>query len=343
VKLNEKVVELDRSQPEFTSSFADYFNRRVSEQRIEKGREKYRSHRQLLDSLTREYGIPGHYLVAFWGLETNYGGYLGNIPTLDALATLTCEGRRGDYFQGELFNALRILQAGDVDVAQMKGSWAGAMGQTQFMPAVFLKHAQDHDGDGRRDLWGSTEDALASGAHFLQALGWEREARWGREISLPKNFDYQLTGFGNKRALADWAELGLTLPNGQPLPSADMEAAVIVPSGHEGPAFLAYHNFRVIMGWNRSESYAITVGRLADRIAGAGPLSKTPPQAPRLNREQVTRLQQILNEQGFDAGEEDGLMGPGTRKAIARYQQANQMVADGFPGQDVLTHIGILP
>lgn len=343
VKLNERVIELDRSQPEFTSSFSDYYTRRVSETRIETGRKKYREQQPLLQALTREYGIPGHYLVAFWGLETNYGGYLGNIPTLDALATLTCEGRRGDYFQGELFNALRILQAGDVDVSQMKGSWAGAMGQTQFMPAVFLKHAQDHDGDGRRDLWGSSEDALASGAHFLQALGWEREERWGREISLPKNFDYQLTGFGNKRALADWAELGLTLPNGQPLPSADMEAAVIVPSGHEGPAFLAYHNFRVIMGWNRSESYAITVGRLADRIAGAGPLSKTPPQAPRLNREQVTRLQQILNEQGFDAGEEDGLMGPGTRKAIARYQQANQMVADGFPGQDVLTHIGILP
>ena len=343
VKLNEKVVELDRSQPEFTSSFADYFTRRVSEQRIEKGREKYRRHRPLLDTLTREYGIPGHYLVAFWGLETNYGGYLGNIPTLDALATLTCEGRRGDYFQGELFNALRILQAGDVDASQMKGSWAGAMGQTQFMPAVFLKHAQDHDGDGRRDLWGSTEDALASGAHFLQALGWEREARWGREVRLPKGFDYQLTGFGNKRPLADWAELGLTLPNGQPLPSAEMEAAVIVPAGHQGPAFLAYHNFRVIMGWNRSESYAIAVGRLADRIAGAGPLSQAPPQAPRLDREQVTRLQRIRNEQGFDAGEEEGLMGPGTRKAIARYQQANDLVADGFPGEEVLTRIGVYP
>ncbi|MED5387894.1 MAG: lytic murein transglycosylase [Pseudomonadota bacterium] len=341
-KLNERVVELDRSQPEFTSSFADYFQRRVSEQRIEKGRKKYRDHAELLNRLTRQYGVPGHYLVAFWGLETNYGGYLGNIPTLDALATLTCEGRRGDYFQGELFNALRILQAGDVQVSQMKGSWAGAMGQTQFMPAVFLKHAQDHDGDGRRDLWGSTEDALASAAHFLQSLGWQREERWGREILLPSGFDYQLTGFGNQRPLRDWAALGLTLPDGRPLPAAEMEAAVIVPAGHQGPAFLAYQNFRVIMGWNRSESYAIAVGRLADRIAGAGPLSKAPPAAPRLNREQVTRLQQRLNEQGFDAGEEDGLMGPGTRKAIARYQQANDMVADGFPDQEVLTHAGIL-
>ena len=256
---------------------------------------------------------------------------------------MAAEGRRQSFAERELMALMTILENGDAYRHELIAGWAGAMGQTQFMPAVFLKHARDHDGDGRRDLWGSTEDALASAAHFLQALGWEREERWGREVRLPDGFDYQLTGFSNKRALTDWAELGLTLPNGSPLPSAEMEAAVIVPSGHQGPAFLAYHNFRVIMGWNRSESYAIAVGRLADRIAGAGPLSQAPPQAPRLDREQVTRLQRILNEQGHDAGKEDGLMGPGTRKAIARYQQANNLVPDGFPGKDVLTRIGILP
>lgn len=343
VKLNERVIELDRSQPEFTSSFSDYYTRRVSETRIETGRKKYREQQPLLQELTREYGIPGHYLVAFWGLETNYGGFLGSIPVLDALSTLACEGRRGDYFSGELMNALRIIQSGDVEASQMEGSWAGAMGQTQFMPAIFLKYAIDHDGDGKRNLWKSTDDALASGANFLQGLGWQREQRWGREVRLPESFDYQLTGFSHQRSLSDWAEQGITLPNGSPLPQADMQAAVIVPSGHNGPAFLAYQNFRVIMGWNRSESYAITVGRLADRIAGAGALSQAPPQAPRLDREQVTRLQRILNEQGHDAGKEDGLMGPGTRKAIARYQQANDLVADGFPGEEVLTRIGILP
>ncbi len=342
VALNEKVIELDRSQPEFTSSFADYYTRRVSDTRVSTGRQRYQSLQPLLRSLTRQYGVPGHYLVAFWGLETNYGGYLGYIPTLDALATLACEGRRGDYFTSELFNALRILEAGDVDRQTMKGSWAGAMGQTQFMPAIFLKYAIDHDGDGRRNLWGSEEDALASAANFLQDLGWQREQRWGREVKLPRDFDYQLTGFAHRRSLADWAELGVRMPDGSPLPRADMQAAVIVPSGHNGPAFLAYDNFRVIMGWNQSEFYAIAVGHLADRIAGAGTLSQAPVPAPRLNREQVKQLQATLNAKGHDAGPEDGLMGPGTRKAIARYQQASGMVADGFPDRAVLSQLGIL-
>ncbi|MED5239976.1 MAG: lytic murein transglycosylase [Pseudomonadota bacterium] len=342
VSLNEKVIELDRSQPEFTSSFADYYTRRVSDTRVATGRERYQELQPLLRELTRTYGIPGHYLVSFWGLETNYGGYLGYIPTLDALATLTCEGRRGAYFKGELFNALRILQAGDVDLKNMQGSWAGAMGQTQFMPAIFLRYATDHDGDGRRNLWGSREDALASAANFLRDLGWQEEERWGREISLPDNFDYALTGLAVKRSLKEWSSMGVRMPNGSALPAADMEASVIVPSGHNGPAFLAYQNFRVIMGWNRSVSYALAVGRLADRIAGAGELSVAPVPAPRLDRGQVTRLQQTLNQLGHDAGPEDGLLGPGTRKALARYQQSQGMVADGFPDKNVLTRIGIL-
>ena len=341
VSLNQKVIELDRSQPEFTSSFADYYTRRVSDTRVATGRQRYQELQPLLRELTEEYGVPGHYLVAFWGLETNYGGYLGYIPTLDALATLACEGRRGDYFKGELFNALRILDRGDVELKNMKGSWAGAMGQTQFMPAIFLRYAIDHDGDGRRNLWGSQKDALASAANFLRDLGWEKEQRWGREIRLPEGFDYSQTGLGTKRSLAEWASLGVRMPDGSALPAVEMQAAVIVPSGHNGPAFLAYQNFRVIMGWNRSVAYALAVGRLADRIAGAGELSVAPVPAPRLNREQVIQVQQILNAQGHDAGPEDGLMGPGTRKAIARYQQAQGMVADGFPDATVLTRLGI--
>ena len=341
VSLNQKVIDLDRSQPEFTSSFADYYTRRVSDTRVKTGRERYQELQPLLRELTREYGVPGHYLVAFWGLETNYGGYLGYIPILDALATLACEGRRGEYFKGELFNALRIVDAGDARADSMKGSWAGAMGQTQFMPAIFLRYATDYDKDGRRDLWNSREDALASAANFLRDLGWEKEQRWGREVKLPAHFDYQLTGFGHKRSLAEWAKAGVTMPDGTPLPAVEMEAAVIVPSGHNGPAFLAYNNFRVIMGWNRSEAYAIAVGRLADRIAGAGTLAQPPVPAPRLNREQVTFAQRTLNAQGFGAGKEDGLMGPGTRKAIARYQQANNMVPDGFPDAEVLKALGV--
>ena len=342
VSLNEKVIELDRSQPEFTSSFADYYTRRVSDTRVATGRQRYQELQPLLRQLTREYGIPGHYLVAFWGLETNYGGYLGYIPTLDALATLACEGRRGEYFKGELFNALRILDRGDVARKNMQGSWAGAMGQTQFMPAIFLRYAIDHDGDGKRNLWGSPQDALASAANFLRDLGWEKEQRWGREITLPDDFNYSLSGLSGKRSLAEWAALGVRMPDGSPLPAVEMQAAVIVPSGHNGPAFLAYQNFRVIMGWNRSVAYALAVGRLADRIAGAGELSVAPVPAPRLNREQVTQLQATLNTLGHNAGPEDGLLGPGTRQALARYQQAQGAVADGFPDDAVLSELGIL-
>lgn len=343
VSLNEKVMELDSSQPEFTSSFADYYQRRLSDTRIKSGRQHYRQQKDFLDSLTRQYGVPGRYLVAFWGLETNYGGYTGNVPTLDALATLTCEGRRGDYFQGELFNALRILQQGHIDLDNFRGSWAGAMGQVQFMPSVFLQHAVDHDGDGQRDIWNNTDDALASAAHFLKALGWQSGERWGREVSLPANFDYSLTGFTNQRDLSQWAKLGVRLPNGGALPTIDMRAALLTPSGHRGPAFLAYPNFRVVMGWNRSHSYALTVGRLADRIAGDGPLHRAPRQAPRLKKEQVEALQATLNRQGHNAGDVDGLMGPGTRAAIARYQKKNGMVADGFPSRKVLKALSILP
>ncbi|EKF74729.1 glycosidase [Alcanivorax hongdengensis A-11-3] len=343
VELDPKVVELDQSQPEFTSSFADYFTRRVSDTRIEKGRHYRQTLAPLLTQLTREYGVPGRYLLAFWGLETNYGSFIGNTPTLNALATLACEGRRGDYFSAELLNALRIIQAGDIDAAQMKGSWAGAMGQVQFMPAVFLRYAVDGDGDGHRNLWQSTPDALASAAHFLQGLGWQREQRWGREVLLPEQFDFSKVGLDQSLSLAEWNALGLRMTNGQRLAeTVDWKASLLLPSGHCGPAFLVYPNFRVIMGWNRSESYALAVGRLADRIAGAGPLRHAPVDAPRLSREQVTQLQQTLNQQGFDAGEADGLLGPGTRSALARYQQQHGMIADGFPDREVLQALGIL-
>ena len=342
-QLDPKVVELDQSQPEFTTSFADYFTRRVSEKRIQQGQQYRKKLAPLLKQLTREYGVPGRYLLAFWGLETNYGSFIGNTPTLNALATLACEGRRGDYFSKELINALRIIQAGDVSPAQMKGSWAGAMGQVQFMPAIFLRYAVDRDGDGRRDLWGNTDDALASAAHFLQGLGWQREQRWGREVLLPKDFDFSKVGLNQHYTLAQWNNLGLRMINGRPLAKdVDWQASLLLPSGHRGPAFLVYPNFRVIMSWNHSEAYSLAVGRLADRIAGAPPLHQAPVDAPRLDHDQVIQLQNTLNQQGFDAGEADGILGPGTRNAIARYQQQHGMIADGFPDQAVLKALGIL-
>ncbi|MFW5824004.1 MAG: lytic murein transglycosylase [Marinobacter sp.] len=338
-----RVIELDRRQPEFTTTFADYLGLRVNEDRIEKGRDMLAEHRQLLARVSAETGVPPAYLVAFWGLETNYGSYFGKMPVPSALATLACDQRRSAYFSEELISALKILDEGAIDPAQMEGSWAGAMGHVQFMPSVFLRYATDADDDGRRDLWNSIPDAMMSAGRFLESMGWDPDYRWGREVLLPDDFDYSLTGEG-RFPLSRWNELGVTDVHGNPLPDEPIDARLVVPSGHRGPAFLAYDNFRVIMGWNRSEYYAIAVGHLADRIAGAGRLKNPPPaDAPTLARDDVIKLQEVLNERGFDAGKPDGILGPGTRSAIRRYQEAEGLVADGFPGEELLERLDIRP
>jgi len=337
----ERVIELDRRQPEFTTPFADYLNRRVNDERVQKGREMLRKHRALLERVHRETGVPAPYLVAFWGMETNYGSYFGKMPVPSALATLACDTRRPTLFTRQLIAALRIIDEGAIDPEDMEGSWAGAMGHVQFMPTVFLEHAVDADGDGRRDLWHSLPDAMMSAGRFLQSMGWDGRYRWGREVLLPENFDYALAD-GRRLPLARWRQLGVRDAFGQTLARASLDARLILPAGHRGPAFLVYDNFDVIMGWNRSEFYALAVGYLADRIAGAGPLRQPPPEdMPALSRQQVMALQQALNERGFDTGTPDGILGPATRAAIRRYQAASGLIADGYPGPRVLTGLGL--
>ncbi len=343
VRFEQRVIEADRRQPEFTDTFASYLGRRVTAGRIEQGQQLLRQHAELLARITREYGVPPAYLIAFWGLETNFGSYFGNIPVLNSLATLACDPRRADYFSGELLNALRIVERGDVEPGRMIGSWAGAMGHTQFMPSVYLRYATDGDGDGKIDLWGSPADALTSAANFLRGIGWRAGERWGREVLLPKGFDYRLAGRNQTRTLAAWTALGVRRADGTPLGSHDMEASLLVPAGHQGPAFLIYANFDTIMRWNRSEFYAIAVGHLADRIAGAPPLRRPPPQdAPRLSRDQVAALQTRLAERGFDSGTADGVFGPATRAAIRAFQQAQGWIADGYPDSKLLAALKVL-
>lgn len=331
-----RVLELDGKQPEFVQTFAQYFNARVSESRIEQGRALYAQHREFLAQLQREYGVPGHYLVAFWGLETNFGSYLGRMPTLDSLATLACDTRRADFFGTEFIAALQLLEREGLSPVDMQGSWAGAVGHTQFMPSNYLRYAVDGDGDGRINLWRSERDALASGARFLRDLGWVPALRWGREVRLPAEFRYELALSGEALPLAEWARLGVMRSDGAALPTAELQASLLVPAGASGPAFLVYDNFDVIMRWNRSESYALSVGHLADRIAGAGPLQQAPPanQQP-LARADVLALQQGLNALGFDAGAEDGLFGSGTRAALSRFQRSVGVVADGYPSAEI--------
>ena len=333
-----RVIELDRSQPEFVSTFPSYFSKRVNKWRIDKGREKYAKHRDFLKTLTTKYGIPGHYLVSFWGLETNYGGYKGKMSTLDSLATLACDERRSKFFTNELFLALKLMDSQGLKRESMQGSWAGAMGHTQFMPTTYTNYAIDGDNDGVIDLWDSEEDALASAANFLWQLGWKPGLRWGREVFLPSKFDYSLA---NKevKTLTDWKALGISQANGRALPNSDIEARLRVPAGHEGPKFLSYSNFSIIMRWNNSEFYAIAVGQLANQIAGGGGLVATLPDMPSFKISEIAKLQAKLNTLGYDVGGADGIMGPATREGIRQFQANHNLVADGFPSPSTIDKI----
>jgi len=325
-----RVIELDRRQPEFTQTFANYFNTRINDERIQRGRELLARHRTLLNQIQQETGVPAQYLVSFWGLETNYGGHFGDWSLPDSLATLACDPRRSTFFTQELLNAMRILDAGDISPERMIGSWAGAMGHMQFMPSTFLRYAKDVDGDGRRDLWSSIPDAMGSAANFLRQLGWTPGLDWGQEVRLPPSFDYSLAGRDQMLSLTDWAKHGVTSAAGATLAPTEQKAALLVPAGHQGPAFLVSKNFHVIMRWNRSEFYALSVGHLADRIAGATALHRAPPvDNVKITREQVRQLQMDLFALGIDAGEADGVMGSLTRQAISRFQQNTQRIADG--------------
>jgi len=331
VQYNARVIELDQRQPEFTRSFGNYYQLRVTATRVALGRALLATHSGLLERVQQQTGVPPHYLVSFWGLETNFGNTFGNMSVPDSLTTLACDPRRSEYFTSELMAALKIIEAGDIDVQQMEGSWAGAMGHVQFMPSAYLRYAVDGNGDGKRDLWGSIEDAMFSAGNFLQHLGWQSGVRWGREVILPKGFDYALANTGKSSPLSDWRALSIRDVFGQPLANSNIDTRLLVPSGHKGPAFVTYQNFDVIMGWNHSEYYALSVGRLADRISGTGKLQNRPPDADlKLSRERVLQLQQDLNTLGFDAGEPDGVPGPMTRSAVSRFQQSKGVIADGY-------------
>ncbi|QYK11113.1 lytic murein transglycosylase [Shewanella mangrovisoli] len=336
-----KVIELDQAQPEFSQTFNNYFTKRATDWRVNEGRRLLKKHRALLDKLAQEYGVPPQYILSFWGLETNYGSYKGKMSVLDSLATLACEPRRSGYFTTELMQALKLKEKYGFDKSTMVGSWAGAMGHTQFMPSAYAKYALDGDGDGKADLWNSTEDALTSAANFLQHLGWQRNERWGREVILPRNFSYENLGAKQAQPLSQWAAQSVVQSNGLPLPAIDMKASLYLPSGHTGPAFLGYENFNVIMRWNRSEFYAITVGHLADRINGGEPLKVAPPEQPRLSREQIKQLQTKLNESGFDVGKPDGVLGRNSSAGIQAFQRSKNMIADGFPSPEVFSALGI--
>ena len=268
----DQVIERDRAQPEFTLDFRSYLARLVSQSRIDEGQRMLAEHGELLQNVGKRYGMPPELLAAVWGIESNYGRTQGDFSVVQALATLAYDGRRGPMFRSQLLNALRILDQGHVELGAMKGSWAGAMGQLQFMPSTFIEYAKDGDGDGRKDIWGSAADALESAANFM-ASNWQPGLRWGRQVTVPAKFNTSLAGLNRSRTLAHWQALGVRLPGGDALPRENVRASLVFPdSGTRQPAFLVYQNYRVLLRWNRSNFFALAVGHLADRLAGGAPL-----------------------------------------------------------------------
>ncbi|MDP1953602.1 MAG: lytic murein transglycosylase [Polaromonas sp.] len=336
VRFIPRVTEADSAQPEFTRAVWDYLDRAVSAQRIARGQDRLLEARPAVDGAAARYGVPAEILAAIWGMESNYGSNTGDIPTIDALASLGFEGRREAWARSQLLAALKILQNRDIDRAQMIGSWAGAMGQTQFLPSNFLAYAVDADGDGRRDIWGSLPDVMASTANFLARSGWQAGQPWGLEVRLPPGFDLALADGEQRRPASAWAVLGVQSMNGSPLPALP-DSAILLPAGVRGPAFLVGPNFRTILRYNNSTSYALAVSLLAQALAG-GPAVQTawPRDLQPLSRSQLLALQTALNARGFDSGTPDGVAGPATRGAIRRYQQSGGLPADGYPTLELL-------
>ncbi len=261
-----QVLELDRRQPESTMTFVEYQEKIVSEDRVRRGRQLLAEHRKVLESIAAKYGVPARYLVALWGIETHYGRLTGGFGVVEALATLAYDGRRSSYFRQELLKALHILHEGHISLTDMKGSWAGAMGQCQFMPSSFLRFAVDETGDGRKDIWSTEADVFGSAANYLAQSGWRKNERWGRRVILPERFDPGQSTLKTSKSLQQWQRLGVRTPEGGDLPNSSLRGSIILPDGPGGPAYLVYENYRVIMKWNRSTYFATSVGLLADAL-----------------------------------------------------------------------------
>lgn len=332
-----RVLELDQRQPEFTLTLGRYLKNAVTDQRVNQGRDLLVRHGELLQKVGRQYGVQPRFLVAFWGMESNFGEFTGGFSVIGALATLAHDPRRSGFFRRELIQALKILEEDHIKAKEMSGSWAGAMGQLQFMPSTFTGYAVDGNADGKNDIWRSLPDIFASAANYLRSVGWRGDETWGREVKLPAGFDWDLAGRGTKKTLGEWQALGVRQANGGNLPNGDHQGSILLPAGHRGPAFLVYQNFRTTMIWNNSTLYAIAVGHLADRLAGKGPLvAQVPAEEAPLRRSDIVLLQDRLAALGFDPGEADGRAGPKTRKALKAFQRSRGLPADGYPTREIL-------
>ncbi len=343
VEMNQRVFELNDNQPEFSRSVWDYLDGAVSERRIADGRARVAENKALLDRIEAEYGVDQEIVAAIWGLESSYGKLMGDHDVIGALATLGWKGRRTGYGREQLIGALKILQNGYATREQLIGSWAGAMGQTQFIPTTYLRYAVDHGGDGQRNIWSDLDDVFASTANYLAASNYDHGALWGVEIALPDGFDYALADADVRKAVIEWAGAGVAARRLNLVTDIDpnTRARIFLPAGAKGPAFLVFENFEAILKYNRSTSYALAVGFLSDRLAGREEtLIAEWPRADRaLTLAERMALQQALKNKGFDPGPIDGVIGAGTKKALKAWQQSQGLPVDGYASLETLTRL----
>ena len=335
---NLDILKSDSTQAEFNQNFWHYVNKRVSQVRLNNGNDTLKQNASLLNKTSQKYGVPTYVLVAFLGLESNYGNYMGNENLVRSLATLAYDPRRSGFFTKEFIALLKLIDKNTIPL-DAKGSWAGAMGAVQFMPTNVIAYGVDANNDGKVNLWNDKEDIYASAANFLKKNGWKKGEKWGREASIPKNFDYRLTGLETKRTVNEWAALGVLRGNGSRLPNSNFKSSLIVPMGHRGPAFLVYRNFDVILDWNRSILYALSVAYLSDRLNGNGKLTAKSIDEPLLSKVDVLQIQNTLNLLGYDTGTPDGMVGPKTRQATRMFQSDIGLVADGYVGYELFQQL----
>jgi membrane-bound lytic murein transglycosylase B len=333
------ILRADSSQPEFTRPVWEYLDGALSSTRISRAQRLLGEHASTLTAIEQAYGVDRHILVAIWGLESNFGSNMGDNYVIRALATLAHQGRRPDFAHAQLLAALEILQHGDIAPVSMLGSWAGAMGQTQFIPTTYNSHAVDFDGDNKRDIWNSSADALGSAANYLKVSNWDSGQPWGAEVALVEDFDYALADMSVRKTVAEWTALGVRSAQGGPLTFADdnQTASLLLPAGYRGPAFLVLNNLRSILRYNNSTSYALAIGLLAERMQDRGEITASWPKGDTpLARSERLELQRRLKEVGYDPGGVDGIIGANTRQALRNFQIALGLPADGYPSKSLL-------
>lgn len=336
---DQAIINRDRGQRFFAQNFLEFSGKMIAPYRLQRGAQLIKTHQALFSRIEREYGVPAAPIVAFWGLESDFGADNGKLSVIRSLATLAYDCRRSEMFRAHLFDALRLIERGDLSPSEMNGSWAGELGQTQMMPSEYIKYAVDYDGDGRRDLIRSVPDVLASTANYLVSLGWRRGEPWLQEVRAPANLRWEQADLAIQHPRSEWARLGVTFADGRPLPADDLPASLLLPVGRFGPAFLAYANFQAYLRWNQSLVYSTTAAYYATRLAGAPAMARPSAAIASLTAEEASELQRHLQRLGYQVGVIDGKIGLATRAAVKKAQIKLGLPADSYPTPELLQRL----